>query len=389
MLNLPNTSTDSQDDSEPREVPGFEDLPSITQDGLSLAPAGALTIRKPSPSKAQTARLRVAGRRGRPERAPDWRDDQAARFARQKLHAALSAPRIAEAAYVRDVVGILGGLHKGTMKSFRERLLPQRPGPVERTDTHEHTVSRATKGERPDPGGSRGAQAFAKRSERYDSDWVDAVKRWADRVKGGFAKYLKPRVGVAFDRMATRVDENGKKAATLIGIQPKAAGLSDIVRDKRAENIALISDAAEDYMGQVVDILSDPDNFELPIDDLADLLEERGGVSRSRAETIAADQTLKLNAGLMRQRHIDAGIEEAIWSSSKDERVRPGHRLLDGQKYSIADGISDDQAEQADEDPGIGAGDPVRCRCVAVPLLESEEPEGEDEEPDEDDAAAE
>lgn len=89
-------------------------------------------------------------------------------------------------------------------------------------------------------------------------------------------------------------------------------------------------------------------------------LQKRFGITRRRANLISRDQTTKLNASLTRLRQSSAGIEEYIWETAGDERVRPTHRAHDGKKFRW-------------DDPPADTGHPgtdINCRCVAIPVLE-------------------
>lgn len=68
----------------------------------------------------------------------------------------------------------------------------------------------------------------------------------------------------------------------------------------------------------------------LRVEGLQALIQERFGVGRSRAALIARDQTLKLAGRITKTRQTAVGIRAYIWSTSKDERVRPLHRELEG-----------------------------------------------------------
>jgi SPP1 gp7 family putative phage head morphogenesis protein len=276
-----------------------------------------------------------------------WRGDAVARAKRRQLAKALAPPRAAEVRYKADLVALLGAVHRGVVKLVHDELLPDRPGPASRQDAEckDDVLTQ-------------------------DAGWVDKVRSAIGGLRDKVAKYLRPKVGVSFDHMAKRVDDNGRKAATLIGIRPSSAGLSDLLSDARAANIDLITAAGDIYLDQVADVLTDPENFALPVEQLAELLEERGNVSRSRAELIGVDQTLKTAAGLMQARHEAAGITSYIWSTSKDERVRPMHADLEGQQFDY-----DDPPETNKDGDTNNPGGDYRCRCVAIPLLEDEEAE--------------
>lgn len=86
-------------------------------------------------------------------------------------------------------------------------------------------------------------------------------------------------------------------------------------------------------------------------------LEEELGIARKRARLIARDQLGKLQAQVSRLRNTELGSETFIWSTMRDERVRPTHRALNGRRFSWATGA-----------PGEGLpGQPIRCRCLAEP----------------------
>lgn len=100
---------------------------------------------------------------------------------------------------------------------------------------------------------------------------------------------------------------------------------------------------------------------------LAREIAERFGVARSRAALIAEDQVGSLNGALTRTRHQSLGITHYFWSSSADERVRPRHQQLDGQRFSYASPPVVDLKTGRREHPG---GD-IRCRCSAIPDVSS------------------
>lgn len=85
------------------------------------------------------------------------------------------------------------------------------------------------------------------------------------------------------------------------------------------------------------------------------------GIMGRRADLIARDQTAKLNSDLNRIRQTQAGIEEYVWRTSHDERVRPRHRELDGKTYKWG--------ESTGAEEGLPPGQPIQCRCVAIGVV--------------------
>jgi SPP1 gp7 family putative phage head morphogenesis protein len=90
------------------------------------------------------------------------------------------------------------------------------------------------------------------------------------------------------------------------------------------------------------------------VKDIKNHIKDRYGVTDHRAKLIAQDQTLKLNSDLTRYRLQSVGVEEYIWRSVQDSRVRPEHADRNGNTYSFKDGAG-----------GEHPGQPVRCRCRA------------------------
>jgi SPP1 gp7 family putative phage head morphogenesis protein len=196
------------------------------------------------------------------------------------------------------------------------------------------------------------------------------------------AKHLRRKAGVAFDRMAEQVDRNGDRVMGLLGIFPHAPAVQTAIAQARKENIRLVEKAGRAYAGDVRRVFTDPDNVGLRVEELRDLLLERGRVSVSRATTIARTETTKLNAQLSAHRAQAAGLTQFTWSTSKDERVRPEHRELDGQTFEY----DDPPPADVDGSPCL-PGEAVNCRCIAIPLIPELE-ETVPEEPQEPDYAA-
>ncbi len=94
--------------------------------------------------------------------------------------------------------------------------------------------------------------------------------------------------------------------------------------------------------------------------DISKTIQKSFGITHRRATLIARDQTTKLNASLTRLRQEEVGVEEYIWQTSGDERVRATHRANDGKKFRW------DSPPKETGHPGHD----VNCRCVARPVLE-------------------
>jgi SPP1 gp7 family putative phage head morphogenesis protein len=138
------------------------------------------------------------------------------------------------------------------------------------------------------------------------------------------------------------------------------------VAEFTAENVALIKSIPDvffsDLERRLTRAIADGSRWE----DLAATIEDRYDVTEARARLIAKDQINKLVGDLNRLRQQDLGIEEFIWRTMGDERVRTdktagpdmGHVERNGKQYSW-----DDPPE------GETPGEPVNCRCYAEPVI--------------------
>lgn len=83
------------------------------------------------------------------------------------------------------------------------------------------------------------------------------------------------------------------------------------------------------------------------------LIRKRLGFMKSRAELIALDQIAKTSSEVNEIRQRQAGVDSYVWMTSRDERVRPRHRKLDGKTYKWG--------EPTGAEEGLPPGRPIRC----------------------------
>jgi SPP1 gp7 family putative phage head morphogenesis protein len=204
-------------------------------------------------------------------------------------------------------------------------------------------------------------------SQRVRHDAADQVEALLIHA----LRQIPAKVAPHFDKMAGTV--NAANARCLAKVLPPAPvrkdggrrdagdprGVAVQISEAREDNIQLVEDATRAYAADVREIFGDPDNAGLRVEELRDLLIERGNVSESRAALIARDQTLKLNGSINRVRQTAAGVESYVWSTSGDERVRETHQEQDGETY-----------DWDSPPPETGhPGQDYQCRCVPVPVI--------------------
>lgn len=72
------------------------------------------------------------------------------------------------------------------------------------------------------------------------------------------------------------------------------------------------------------------------------------------------DKVSSLNSQILKDIHIDTGIEEFYWISMRDEKVRDKHAQLD----------NDEKYNYISPPMGILPGEEPNCRCVAYPVID-------------------
>lgn len=154
------------------------------------------------------------------------------------------------------------------------------------------------------------------------------------------------------------------KASLGVDLPTAEPELGPVMTAFRDENVALIRSLAADKVTRVRAILDDA-GAGTRVEEVAKSIRDMGDVTRSRAELIARDQVLKLNAEVTQKRHEAAGIVEFVWSTSRDERVRPDHKALEGKRYRYDDLPIVDRRRGTRGLPGIH----FQCRCVAIPVI--------------------
>lgn len=132
------------------------------------------------------------------------------------------------------------------------------------------------------------------------------------------------------------------------------------------ENIDLISTIPKGTLDKMQDIVYDGYTNGRTTTDMVKDIQRVYGVSKRHAVLIARDQTAKLNGRIQQYQQMDAGIEEYIWCTTGDERVRESHRALNGQKFRW-----DDPPENS-EGRTCHPGEDYQCRCIGRPVFKQE-----------------
>ncbi len=204
--------------------------------------------------------------------------------------------------------------------------------------------------------------------ERTDaSSYVDALNAIVERMHKALqdqipkGHVLETEIQNVFGRTneyAARGLQRQIKGVLGFDVLSSVPGLDDMSKLFVKQNVSLITSVATDYLDDIEQTVLRAFRSGLRSGELADMLTERYGVAENRAALIAQDQIGKLNGELVQDRQTALGIDSYIWSTSEDERVRPEHEDRDGVSF------------EWDSPPEDGnPGQPIRCRCTALPDL--------------------
>ena len=126
-----------------------------------------------------------------------------------------------------------------------------------------------------------------------------------------------------------------------------------------SDNIELVTKMTDDYKYKLKNTIKTAIDNNYSKEELTEAIKKNINITDNRAELIAVDQIGKINGRLEQYYQQKIGVEHYIWSTMKDSRVRPTHRMREGKTFSWNNPPSDGH-------PGMA----IRCRCKAKPVFE-------------------
>lgn len=202
---------------------------------------------------------------------------------------------------------------------------------------------------------------------RYLEAEIEASLREVDSDFVLVAKRLEKRTAAEQKEVfASLRSLDPEKVEKLVRISMRAApGIGKKIDAFRKNNVRKIRSLGGEQVARVAKALREAEEKGWHRDQLRKRIIEVADVSKSKADLLARDQVLKLNGNLTEERQAQAGIEEYMWSTSGDERVREMHAELDGTIQRWDDPpVTNPEGDR--NHPGEDFGG---CRCIAVPQL--------------------
>lgn len=131
------------------------------------------------------------------------------------------------------------------------------------------------------------------------------------------------------------------------------------------ENVSLIMTVPAETLGNMRTIVKDGFVNGKSTTSIMKEIQHKYNVEKSHARLLARDQIGKLNAAVTKAQQQDAGIEEYIWCTCGDGRVRDSHKALNGKRFRWDEPPIVDSKKNRRCHPG----EDYQCRCRAKPVF--------------------
>ncbi|MEI6806776.1 MAG: phage minor head protein [Myxococcaceae bacterium] len=157
-----------------------------------------------------------------------------------------------------------------------------------------------------------------------------------------------------------------KQLAPVLGVTALAIPTADELRKLFVQqNMKLIKSLSENHLNQVEQIVLTGLRQGSHVRDLERIIRNQLGVTKQQAQLIARDQVSKYSGDLTKHNQTYVGITHYRWETSRDERVRPEHKALDGKIFAWdSPPVSHRSGDRFHPRQGY------RCRCDAIPVID-------------------
>lgn len=151
-----------------------------------------------------------------------------------------------------------------------------------------------------------------------------------------------------------------RQVRAVLGVDVFAAdppAFTAAVESFAAENVGLMADLPRKTFAEIEGIVVRGASAGRLHTDVAKEINERLRVQKNRAKLIARDQVGKFYSSVTTTRHMALGVTHFFWHTVGDERVRPEHAAIHGDRFKYPDGHATE---------GL-PGQPILCRCFPDP----------------------
>lgn len=226
-------------------------------------------------------------------------------------------------------------------------------------------------------------KVFSELSDDFDGATMDAsiasqTRIWLNRLKRKWDKIFTTQSSAMADKFVSQVDIGAQRnlddslKQLSGGITIKTPAMPEALKDKMiaatAENVSLIKSIPSQFHQRIESaalrsISQSGEGAKTLLDEIRDI----GGVTESRANFIAVDQTRKITTAANYERMKSAGIRKAIWHhSGGSAEPREWHLQLDGEVFDL------DNPPIIDPKTGERGlpGQLPNCKCFWSPVID-------------------
>lgn len=182
---------------------------------------------------------------------------------------------------------------------------------------------------------------------------------------------LRPEMIFRFKEIRTDSEDSGLRMDAIVTEEPilvndifRAGINEDYIKAIAENNINLINVAYKEHYEAIQSAVLKGIQSGQTSKDIAKEISAITGVSKSKAEFWAQDQTSKFFGDIQKFNQVSSGFDGFIWRSVRDSRVRQTHQELEGKFFTWKDGTKIPGREYPGRD--------YRCRCFAEPAFSDE-----------------
>jgi SPP1 gp7 family putative phage head morphogenesis protein len=154
--------------------------------------------------------------------------------------------------------------------------------------------------------------------------------------------------------------------------------LGDQLESFASQNVALVGKLKREAASDLQGIIQRGMKSGLRVEEITKEINKKIKAVGNRAKFIARDQIAKTNADIAQLRQENIGVTKYVWRTSRDERVRPSHKVMEGKTCIWSDQTSylntdGKKRKRSSLDPSgveLHPGKDYQCRCTAEPVLE-------------------
>lgn len=229
-------------------------------------------------------------------------------------------------------------------------------------------------------------------SQRTDA-WPSSLGRFIDAMKDRWNNDIWKPVSREMDGIFADVDklhdrqfQRSLNIALGVPVFVRERFTNSIIESAVQENVALVTNLTQDTSKELSRLIQGGVRQGKRAETITkEILEGQTGLRKgvfhkvkSRAKLIARDQVTKFYGDVNKLRQTNAGIEQYVWRTALDERVRDSHRVMNGRicRWDNPNVYYNTGSKRWVSRSGIDGitlhpGQDVQCRCYGEPRLEN------------------